>query len=334
MSLAEILVAALLIGIALVPLLQLYPGTLGFNLESDFDMRLSAAAVRKMEENITILRVPPVVFDASARARATAASSSVTMIIGSSANYFVILIGIQSTTIQVSSVTVGGTAATLLLARNHAGGSHRSELWRLQNPPTGSVSVAVTLTGSVSHGFVAASFRNVLAATPLGSSAGSDGSSLTPSVTITPRTAASMMVGGFVIAGSGLTITQGGGQAVIDTRTTGGGTSTTHLAQEINQGDTGTVMDWTSSATGNWVALAAELRGTVPVGAASGTATCTDVPNCLLVWTIATELSSTVRAVEQLRTLNVTACQDTNGNSACDSGERQVRYDAKITSHP
>ncbi len=75
MSLAEILVAALLIGIALVPLLQLYPGTLGFNLESDFDMRLSAAAVRKMEEVINILRVPPVVFDGSTSAATGAAAS-------------------------------------------------------------------------------------------------------------------------------------------------------------------------------------------------------------------------------------------------------------------
>ncbi len=66
----------------------------------------------------------------------------------------------------------------------------------------------------------------------------------------------------------------------------------------------------------------------------SGTEACTDLPTCRLTWTIATELSSAVTGVGQLKTLSVVACQDANGNAACDSGERQVRYDAKITSRP
>ena len=65
-----------------------------------------------------------------------------------------------------------------------------------------------------------------------------------------------------------------------------------------------------------------------------GTEACTDLPNCRLTWTITTELSSTVTGVGKLKTLNVFACQDNNANSACDAGERQVRYDAKITSRP
>ena len=67
---------------------------------------------------------------------------------------------------------------------------------------------------------------------------------------------------------------------------------------------------------------------------ASGAEACTDLPNCRLTWTITTELSSAVTGVGQLKTLGVVACQDTNANTACDTGERQVRYDAKVTSRP
>src|SRR3990172_5627514 len=66
-SLVEVLVALLLVGIALVPLMQLYPGTLGFNLDAEYDFRLSAAATRKSEELIGLLRVPTggdIAFDA------------------------------------------------------------------------------------------------------------------------------------------------------------------------------------------------------------------------------------------------------------------------------
>ncbi len=76
------------------------------------------------------------------------------------------------------------------------------------------------------------------------------------------------------------------------------------------------------------------MRPSGSVANPNGTATCTDLPNCLLVWTTTTELSSATQGIGTLKTLNVVACQDTNGNSACDAGERQVRYDAKITSRP
>lgn len=67
---------------------------------------------------------------------------------------------------------------------------------------------------------------------------------------------------------------------------------------------------------------------------ASGSEACTDVPNCRLAWTIATELSSIVSGVGWLRTVAVTACQDSNGNASCDSGEDQVRFNTKVTSRP
>jgi Tfp pilus assembly protein PilV len=65
-----------------------------------------------------------------------------------------------------------------------------------------------------------------------------------------------------------------------------------------------------------------------------GTEACSDLPNCRLTWTITTQLESTVTGVGKLKTLNVFACQDSNGNSVCEASERNVRYDAKITSRP
>ena len=55
-TLIEVLVAAMLIGLALAPLMQLYPGILAAGQESDLEMRVGTVAFRKMEEIITVLR--------------------------------------------------------------------------------------------------------------------------------------------------------------------------------------------------------------------------------------------------------------------------------------
>jgi Tfp pilus assembly protein PilV len=55
-SLAELLVAILLIGIAVIPLLQLIPGTLAPIQVSDSELRLSAVSTRRTEEIINQLR--------------------------------------------------------------------------------------------------------------------------------------------------------------------------------------------------------------------------------------------------------------------------------------
>jgi len=339
-SLLEILVSLLLVSLALVPLLQLYPGTLGFQLDSEFDLRLSAAAVRKTEEVIGLLRLPAgtIEFDAAA-SRGSAgpqSSTSAPMTLGANANYVVVQIGIRGTTL-VTSVTVGGAAASRILARNNAANNRRSELWGLANPPTGPVTVTVTLAAGVKHAWIAASFSGVQTAAPLGANGGNDGNSREPNVTVNPRTADTLLVGGFLWDFGGGTITQGAGQTAIGTdQTTGGGAQVrTHLARETTAGGAGTDMTWRVSGSARpWIALATELRGGSLVANPAGSEACPDLPGCLLVWTTGTELSSGVPGIGALRVLNVVACEDADGNSACDTGERQVRYDAKVTSRP
>lgn len=77
----------------------------------------------------------------------------------------------------------------------------------------------------------------------------------------------------------------------------------------------------------------ASLRGNIG-SVASGAAACADLPACLVQWTVATEASSATPGVGQLVDVSVTACVDQDGNGACDAGEPQVRYDAKVTSRP
>ncbi len=267
-------------------------------------------------------------------------STSASITIGASANYILILVGIRAIT-PVTLVTVGGVPAAQLLFLNNGAATRRSELWGLQNPPTGLQTVTVSFSpSSVRHSWEAASFKRVLSATPLGSSFSATATSTVPIVTTSPRTANSLMVGGFMWDAdlAAASIAQGTCQTTIDTvaSTGGGGRVTTHLAQEADQGDTDVDIWWSVSAVAqSWVALVVELRGAA--WNQDGTAACPDLPNCRLVWTTACDTSVvavTVRGGGGLRTVSVIACQDTDGNAICDSGERQVRYDAKVTSRP
>ncbi len=340
-ALVEILVALLLVGIALVPLMQLYPNTLGFNLDAEYDLRLSAAATRKTEELIGLLRVPStqIAFDATASAASSTGTSSASITIGGNATYIVILIGTRSTA-AISSVTVGAASATRILWRNHATAARRTELWGLANPPTGVRTITVTMGDSEKHAWVAASFSGVLGASPLGGTGGNDGTSGAPTVSINPRMGSTLMVGGFLWDFGSGTITQVGSHTAIGTVATSGGGNPnnilTHLAQETTPGSTGVSMAWSvSGASRAWVALAAELRGAAVVASPNGSAPCpTDLTACLLVWTTTTQYSGGAQGVGVLSILTVVACEDANGNNACDTGERQARYDTKVTSRP
>jgi Tfp pilus assembly protein PilV len=92
-------------------------------------------------------------------------------------------------------------------------------------------------------------------------------------------------------------------------------------------------MQLSTAAVRQTESLINTLRGNI-TGAASGSAACSDVPGCLLVWTITTETSSTTPGVGRLVDVSVIACVDADGNRVCDPGETQVRQDAKVTSRP
>jgi len=66
----------------------------------------------------------------------------------------------------------------------------------------------------------------------------------------------------------------------------------------------------------------------------SGGEACSALPSCWVAWTVAAEASSAAQGVGSLKTVSVTACVDRNGNSACETSEQPVQYDAKVTSRP
>ncbi len=94
-----------------------------------------------------------------------------------------------------------------------------------------------------------------------------------------------------------------------------------------------TTMRLATVAVRNMESITTSLRNNI-ASVASGSATCSDFPKCLVVWTVATAASSATPGVGSLVDVGVTACQDANGNGACGAGETQVHYDAKVTSRP
>lgn len=339
LTLIEVLVATFLIGMALVPLLHLYPGTLESDVASETETILSAAAVRKMEELMGIVRAAGavVIVDSTTGAvQPSATSSSATLTISPAANYVLIIVGLErDTPATVSSVTVGGVAATRIAFGNqtHPESEIRGELWGILNPPTGSQTVTVTLSGSREHSWVAASFTNVSSTTPLGGSATNAARSSTPNASLASRTANSLLVGAYTFDDEFLTTTDGTCQTPI--RESEQQNASTQMSRETSLCSAGNDMNWTVHETDTWVAIIVELISAGgSVGNPSGTEACPDLPNCLLVWSTTTELSSATAGVGRLDQVNVVACQDTNASNTCDAGERQVRYDAKVTSRP
>ncbi len=102
------------------------------------------------------------------------------------------------------------------------------------------------------------------------------------------------------------------------------------LGYNVSKDDT--VLSFAAIRKAEEVITLARVRGTSV--SPSGTAACPDLPMCLLVWTTTTEASSSTSGVGWLKDVTVVACEDLNGNSVCDPGEPQVRYDTKVTSRP
>lgn len=330
----EILVAALLIGVALVPLLHLYPRQLESGVETEQDMILSAAAVRKMEELVGALRpggAGTVVFDAVSSAQ-HASTSALTWTHTPVGTPTLAVVGValgNDSAVVVTTVTYGGTLMTLI--RNDVdvtGIRAKTWLYRLVSPPTGAQTVRVNL--SISNRVVAGAItvRGSDTTTPISNHNGTRGNSASPSVSVT--SAVGELVVDAVALDEGGSWTAGAGQTERWDRqqfpVSGAGST--------EPGAASVTMSWTNSVSNEWAISAASIKAAGGGGVASGTAACTDLPNCRLVWTIATELSSGTPGVGSLQTVQVVACQDTNGNSACDAGEKQVRYDAKVTTRP
>ncbi len=163
---------------------------------------------------------------------------------------------------SVTGITYGGQALTFIRRDSSAAHHLWSELWYLANPPTGSNTVAVTLTGAPGGAVAGAvTFTGVDTSSPIEGNNGDGASSgASPSVSVTTVTANAWLVG--VIASediaSGLSVgasqNEHWEQQVAITTATMGGTSKGPIASPGSNS-----IGWTQTST-QWRASAAAIR--------------------------------------------------------------------------
>lgn len=325
LSLIEVLAAAVLISIAIVPMLALYPNTLGISRETEYDVILSAAAVRKMEEVITLHRaavpskkfylhqevsgvvgnwlakdaVPPEVVQNTTTLKGAFAQTAGTFVLFSPGTT-------NSTTGTPGSTPQGfGWWSDAPLIKTFRAGTWSFRLRRSAGATNGSTARFHVRVYRVPQNTSTAGAVELFSAT---------GPNFTYRTTAATTTWTTVSVGPFTLTNEYLLM-----EIWLEAVTTSTSHTVTLRVEGSELGDTARSQFTTTPG---------------PPRPTSGTAACTDLPNCRLVWTIATERSSATSGVGRRDTLRVVACRDANGNGACNTGERQVRYDAKITTRP
>lgn len=169
----------------------------------------------------------------------------------------------------VSSITYNGTALTLVGAQDHSDSSKsRVEIWSLVAPDVGTHNLVVNYSGANHEGATIGvmTFTNVDQATPLGTFAGNQGTSGSPSVTA--NSGDSELVFGVVAVGDSVNynFTPGAGQTeqwdLFREKANGSGTT--------EDGAATVVTSWTYGGSKEWAA------GAVSINAASNLATVAD----------------------------------------------------------
>ncbi len=325
-SLIEILAAAFLISIAIVPMLALYPDTLGISRETEYDTILGAAAARKMEELITLHR-----------AAVSSKKFYLHQEVSGMAGNWLAKDGVPPEVVQNTTTLKGAfaqTAGTFVLFQpgttnsttGTPGLTPQGFGWWSNAPlietfPAGTWSFRLRRSEGVTDTSTARFHVRVYRVPQNTSTAGAvelfstTGPNFTYNTAAATTTWTTASVGPFTLTDEYLLV-----EIWLEAVTTSTSYTVTLRVEGSGLGDTAR-SQFTTTAPG-------------PPPPTSGRAACTDLPNCRLVWTIATELSSATSGVGRRDRLNVVACRDANGNAVCNTGERQVRYDAKITTRP
>ena len=160
----------------------------------------------------------------------------------------------------VNGVTYGGTALTNVADNQGAGNQNRASVWYLLRPPSGTATVAVTLSGSTSVMAGAVSFSGVDQTTPLGTAAVANGTSANPSVTVSSGSRqlvidvlASNGDAGALSAAAGQTEQWNGGTGTAGGDVRGGGST--------QPGAASVTMSWTLNASKSWSLIGVPVLG-------------------------------------------------------------------------
>lgn len=166
----------------------------------------------------------------------------------------------------VSSITYNSVAMTFI--RSDTNGVYRSEIWQLVNPATGSNTVTVNLSASLTSIANAQSYWNIDQTTPIDANNGGNGTGNPASTSVTTVTAADRVVGNLATqTASGVT-----SQANQAPRTTNTGALGTASSDDKGLIDTpaATTLQWNNiTALQSWAVSLAALKPVGTVAAAT-----------------------------------------------------------------
>jgi hypothetical protein len=239
------------------------PGTLRPTLTSDTNAVLSRELITKGELNRAIGNefLTPTIVNVSKSTSGTNQVSSINWNHTVSGKNRLLSVQISSdwgTTI--TGVTYNGVALTQAVSKIRATGLLRSEIWYLIAPATGTHSVVVTASGISYISGIATTLNSVDQTSPLGITGSADGSSTTPSVSITTIQDNSLIIDSVATANDPIVFTAGSGQAIIDEIAS---SATKQIASSVEDTDTAGsyTASYTISPSTNWAITAVEYKG-------------------------------------------------------------------------
>lgn len=165
-------------------------------------------------------------------------------------------------TVTVTSVTVGGVAATQEETATDVTGNLRSEVWVCVNPPLGNQTVVVNLSAPAYLSFGAESLAGIDTATPVGATQSATGNSTGPTLSLNTVYDNSIILDSLTTAMTPILYTPGAGQAEnwsetanTDTRQGGSSVESAGLAPDA------VTMAWTITQSTRWALAAVEIKG-------------------------------------------------------------------------
>lgn len=240
------------------------------------------------------------------RATGTGPTLDVTVDCGTGSDRLLVaLIALRGNATQsVSGITYNGDAMTKATSQSHTSSNIDTEIWYLVNPDTGSNTMQVTFSGLQCEAMGLA-FTGVKQTSPLDQTAGAEGTSSTPSVSITPTENNELVVGVLIHESSTASSVGSGETSIYDTDQGAWNTSASFVVQTTAGAQT---VDWSNGTSDVWTVSAASFKE-----ATSGSITVTPAAAVCVVRSIAptTVLGSVVAtpavAKAVVRSINPTA---------------------------
>lgn len=160
----------------------------------------------------------------------------------------------------ITGITYNGDALTQQISETRVVGNLRTEIWTRVNPDLGTNNIVVTMSAAALITGSALSFNNVNQATPIGDTNSADGSSVTPSTSITTTQINSVIVDSAGTANDPIVFTAGAGQSIQEEISSA---ATRQIATSIESAPTvaAYTMDYTISPSTNWTIASVEVLG-------------------------------------------------------------------------